>query len=119
MDRSGLRKATAAGVFSTNTYTGVIDKLYGTYPGKVSSVANAQPLAMALALETGDAQMLALGSDSIAAIWTLLNLGQGHPPGPAGIEGRFENPLLNHPDRHRIHMSTGTCWHKRQQSCRQ
>jgi len=66
----------AAGVFSAGVNSP--DCRYGGWMGTWSSVTEGERLAMALALENEEADLVALASDSAAAIQWVVNLSKGH-----------------------------------------
>ena len=91
-DGSGAEGIQAAGVDSAGP-CGTTSKSYGEYLGEMTSVADAERLGLALALEREHPeQPLALASDSQAAISTLRSLSKGAPP-RSGIEVRLKDAL--------------------------
>ena len=93
-DGSGAEGARASGVYSEGV-SGTPTRGYGSHlgTGGATTVADAERLAIALALEQEHpAQPLAILSDSMAAISTLRNLAKGNPP-RSGIEGRMKQAL--------------------------
>ena len=93
----------AAGIFSEDR-RGNPTRTYGGFGGTSCSVADGERLTMALALEEEESNMVALVSDSQAAIQTIFNLGKGHPP-RSHIEARIKAALL-----HRDTRDIGVCW---------
>jgi len=102
-DGSGAEGCHAAGVASEGP-CGTRDKRYGEFAGEVASVADAERLRLAIALETEHPEApLALASDSQAAILTLKSLAEGNPP-RSGIERRIKDGL------ERREGETGALW---------
>ena len=67
---------------------------YGAYAGPLSSVADGERLAIALALEEEDSPMITLATDSQAAVQTIHNLSRGKPP-RSQIEARIKKALMS------------------------
>lgn len=98
----GRTGKTAAGTYCQDKFNE--DTTYGQYAGELSTVADAERLAIALVLEKEDTNMLAIASDSQAALATLGNISQGHPP-RSGIEKRIKTALTLNP-----HRDVGYLW---------
>jgi len=96
-DGSGIQDAPvedrlrSAGVFSEGP-CGTRSLSYGTCLGTTASVADAERMAMALALEKEQDGLLAIASDSMAALATLHHLANGGPP-RSHIETRIKDAL--------------------------
>jgi len=90
-DGTGREGQVAAGVFSEDRKANP-SQTYGTFGGPLCSVADGERLAIALALEKEESNMIAIISDSQAAVHTVWNLSRGQPP-RSDIELRIHQAL--------------------------
>ena len=90
-DGTGREGQVGAGVYSHDRRGNPL-KTYRAFGGSISSVADGERLAIALALEEETSNMIALVSDSQAAIHTVHNLSKGQPP-RSHIEIHIKNAL--------------------------
>ncbi|KAF8418328.1 hypothetical protein EV426DRAFT_577662 [Tirmania nivea] len=97
-DGSKLGEAGTSAVFYTEGPSGTRESRGGAFLGPWSTVADAERLGMALALEANKGKgMVAIASDSLAAISTMHRLAEGGPP-RSGIESRLKEAITD-PDR--------------------
>jgi len=90
-DGTGREGETAAGVYSHDR-KGNPPRSYGSFAGNISSVEDGERLAIALALEKEEAEMIAIASESQAAIQSIRNISKGVPP-RSQIECRIKKAL--------------------------